>query len=303
MDLNSAIPEILSHSVEDSSPEVRIASLKALINLEYDGIEEAIFTALEDENENVRMNALQAIPDLNLPNETIVALIQLMLENGTIEERQTALRTLGRIEDSSSFEVLDQQMDLLISGELTPEVQLDLVLAVESAGSESLNERLQAYKTEKSRDDSVSVYRESLKGGDVVQGRQIFYQNEAAQCIRCHVVSGEGSEVGPDLTSVGTRLSREELLESMVHPDAYITPGYGTVTLTLNDGETVQGALTAETETQVTVTSGGEERVVDKTDIEKRTNSPSGMPAQGDILTRSELRDLVEFLVNLQGSE
>ncbi|MEX0823520.1 MAG: hypothetical protein WD008_03975, partial [Balneolaceae bacterium] len=66
---------------------------------------------------------------------------------------------------------------------------------------------------------------------------------------------------------------------------------------------TVQGALTAETETQMTVTSGSQERVVDKTDIEQRTNSPSGMPAQGDILSRSELRDLVEFLVNLKGSE
>ncbi|MEX2436064.1 MAG: HEAT repeat domain-containing protein, partial [Balneolaceae bacterium] len=188
LELTSVIPEILTHSVEDSSPEVRIASLQALIDLEYDGIEEAVFTALEDENENVRMNALQAIPDLNLPNETIVDLIKPLLDNGTIEERQTAVRTLGRIGDSSSFEVLNQQMDLLIRGELMPEVQLDLVLAVESAGSESLNARLQTYQAEKSRDDSVSVYRESLKGGDVEEGRQIFYQNEAAQCIRCHVV-------------------------------------------------------------------------------------------------------------------
>lgn len=303
LDLTSAIPVILTYSVEDLSPEVRIASLKALIDLEYDGIEETVFTALEDENENVRMNALQAIPDLNLPDETIVALIQPLLETGTIEERQTALRTLGRIEDPSSFEVLDHQMDLLMRGELIPEVQLDLVLAVDSAGSESLNERLQTYRADKSRDDSVSVYRESLKGGDSEQGRQIFYQNEAAQCIRCHVVSGEGSEVGPDLTSVGTRLSREELLKSMVDPGAYITPGYGSVTLTLKEGETVRGALTAETESQITVTSNGREWVIDKTDIEQRTNSPSGMPAQGDILSRSELRDLVEFLVNLQGSE
>jgi putative heme-binding domain-containing protein len=105
--------------------------------------------------------------------------------------------------------------------------------------------------------------------------------------------------VGPDLTGVGSRLSREDLLRSMVQPNARIAPGYGTVSLTLKNGDSVRGVLSAETDTQITVTSGGQEWIVDKSEIEQRTNSPSGMPAMGNILSRNELRDLVEFLTTL----
>lgn len=303
LDFTAPVPEILTLLIDDPSPDVRIGSLQALIDLQYEAIEEAVFTALEDQEKRVRMNALGAIPELNLPKKNIVALIEPVLENGTIEERQTALRSLGRIDDSSSFEVLSRQMDMLMNGELAQEVQLDLVLAVEASGSESLNEKLQTYQSEKPRNDSVAVYRESLYGGDADSGRRIFYQNQAAQCIRCHVIAGEGSEVGPDLTAAGNWLSREELLESMIQPDTRISPGYGTVTLTLKNGETVRGVLSAETDNQITITSDGLERVIDKTEIAQRTNSPSGMPAMGNILSRSELRDLVEFLVQLRSSE
>ncbi|MEX0906133.1 MAG: HEAT repeat domain-containing protein [Balneolaceae bacterium] len=303
LNFDYAIPELLPLLVDDPSPEVRIASLQALADLGYEEIEDAVFTALEDKDQAVRMNALHSIPDLNLAEESIVALITPVLENGTVEERQTALSTLGRIDDSSSYEVLGSQMDLMIAGELTPEVHLDLLLAVEAAGSGSLKERLQEYENGKSRDDSVSVFRELLYGGDAEQGRRVFYQNAAAQCIRCHTVAGNGSNVGPDLTSIGDILSRESLLESMVDPSGRIAPGYGTVTLALQNGETVRGLLRAETENQITVTSGEQETVVDKTEIAERTHTPSGMPAMGEVLSRSEIRDLVEYLISLRGSE
>jgi quinoprotein glucose dehydrogenase len=300
---SAAVPDILTLVVEDPSSQVRIASLQTLVDLEYEGIEEAVYAALEDDDPDVRMNALQAVSGLDLPKENIVALIEPVLETGTVDERQMALSTLGSMNDPSAYEVLDRQMAMLIGGEQVPEVKLELLQAAESAGSETLKRKLQEYQAQQSSEESAPGFRELLYGGRADQGRRIFYQDAAAQCIRCHIVEGQGSEVGPDLTGVGSRLSREDLLRSMVQPNARIAPGYGTVSLTLKNGDSVRGVLSAETDTQITVTSGGQEWIVDKSEIEQRTNSPSGMPAMGDVLSRSELRDLVEFLVSLRDSE
>lgn len=299
----AAIPGVMNLIGEDPSPEVRIASLQALIDMEHDDIEEAVFAALEDEEQRVRMNALRALTGLNIPEESMVGLIEPVLENGTVDERQAALNTLGSIDDPHAHELLNRQMQLLISGKLDREVELELLRAVESAGSELLKDKLQAYRSERDGEDSVSVYRKSLYGGDAESGRRIFYRNEAAQCIRCHVINGEGGEAGPDLSSVGSRLAREDMLRAMVDPDVQIAPGFGTVTLILQNGDTVRGVLSDETDSHVIVTSGGEKSTVDKTDISERINSPSGMPPMGTILTPGELRDLVEFMSTLWDSK
>jgi quinoprotein glucose dehydrogenase len=62
-------------------------------------------------------------------------------------------------------------------------------------------------------------------------------------------------------------------------------------------GQTVAGVLREETGTSLTISTGaGESRTVQKADIAGRTNHPSSMPPMGLILTRRELRDLVEYL-------
>lgn len=301
LEFHPAIPEIEILIREDPSPEVRMASLQVLADLDYEGIEDVVFTALEDEVERVRMNALDAIPGLNLPDETTTALIEQVLKEGTVVERQTALLTLGRIDHERAHDLLEEHLQRLIDGDLDREIELELNLALESSGSESLQNRLMAYQSEKQEEDSVSVYRESLYGGNADEGFRIFYRNAAAQCTRCHVIDGAGSEVGPDLTTVGSRLSRELLLQELVHPDARLTPGYGTVTLTLQNGDLIQGVLSGETDSRIRITRDGEEQVIEKSEIDERNNSPSSMPAMGGILSRSELRDLVEFLSSLKG--
>lgn len=57
-------------------------------------------------------------------------------------------------------------------------------------------------------------------------GRRIFYQNAATQCIRCHTVAGNGSNAGPDFTSIENRLPREGLLESLAAPTGRIASGF-----------------------------------------------------------------------------
>lgn len=298
-----AASQIMAKLSEDPSAAVRIASLDALAEMGSDDIKDAVFTALEDTDQEVRMNALSLIPDLDLTGESIVELIEPVVEEGTVKEQKTAINTLGQIDHPNAYRLLEEHLQQLRYGKLNQNVQLELVQAAERVNSERVSKQLQDYQNEKSNGDSAAVYSESLYGGDSAEGRRIFFQDESAQCIRCHVVDGEGSEVGPDLSTIGDRQSRKDLLMSLVHPNDSISAGYGSVTLTLQNGENLSGELTDETEEQITVKSGGVKQTIDKSEIEKRQNSASGMPAMGEILSRSELRDVVEYLYSLKGDE
>ena len=117
-------------------------------------------------------------------------------------------------------------------------------------------------------------------------------------CLRCHVVQGVGGDVGPDLTSIAAKQTREYLLEALVDPDKQIAQGYETLVLTLNDGKVKSGILKSEDKKEVRLmTPEGAVLVVPVSDIDSRARGPSAMP--GDLtrlLTLREIRDLVEYL-------
>ena len=52
---------------------------------------------------------------------------------------------------------------------------------------------------------------------------QVF---EEFQCRICHKVGGEGGDVGPDLTHVGSKRDKDYLRRSILDPNAEITEGY-----------------------------------------------------------------------------
>ena len=126
----------------------------------------------------------------------------------------------------------------------------------------------------------------------------LFVEHPAAQCTRCHTVRNAGSDVGPNLTGVATRLTRDQILESLLEPSARIAPGYGTVGVTLKNGQRVDGTLKEETATEVVISAGtppAEQRIA-KTEIAERTNPVSAMPPMGVILKPREVRDVVAYL-------
>lgn len=46
------------------------------------------------------------------------------------------------------------------------------------------------------------------------------------ECTLCHVIGGEGVELGPSLDGVGTRLSADEIRNSILDPGAFASEGY-----------------------------------------------------------------------------
>ena len=113
-----------------------------------------------------------------------------------------------------------------------------------------------------------------------------------------------GGNVGPNLSDLGKRQGREYILESIVLPNAKISPGYESAGVKLNDGKFLVGVVKNETDAGFDLDTGSDQGIVKikKSDIKTRKPAPSPMP--DDIakpLTKQELRNLVEFLAEQKG--
>ena len=107
--------------------------------------------------------------------------------------------------------------------------------------------------------------------------------------------------MGPDLDKVGSRLDRKTILEALVNPSARLAPGYGQVILTLDDGHEVMGILSKDDGKSMTLqTSEAEPLVVPNSRIKKKENLPSSMPPMSTMMSKREMRDVVEFLSSLK---
>jgi len=78
--------------------------------------------------------------------------------------------------------------------------------------------------------------------GSAEQGK-VWFQ---ALCGNCHIFGELGNSVGPDLSTVGSRFARRDLLESVLFPSKTISDQYAMVVLTLDDGSTVSGLIARE---------------------------------------------------------
>ena len=139
-------------------------------------------------------------------------------------------------------------------------------------------------------------------GGDAENGRRIFFYKNETTCLRCHKVNGEGGEVGPELKGIGAKQNRDYILESIVDPNKQIAKGYESVLLILNNGQTRTGVLKGEDAKEIRLmTAEGKLVVVAKSDVDERHPGKSAMPEDMiKKLSKSELRDLVEFLSGLK---
>jgi putative heme-binding domain-containing protein len=297
--LQSAAALLFAKAGSAPSPMVRIAALRALASLGDTHTEEALRAALKDQDASVRTAALRAIPPLKLPEATTAELLATVVANGSVPEQQSALASLGQIQGAPGLAVLTRLVDQLAQGKIAPEIQLDVAEAARATKDAPLIARID--KLEKARSSAPLVaYANVLRGGDARRGQRIVMQGEAAQCVRCHNFgAGVGATVGPPLRGIASKLKREQLLESLVDPSARISPGFGPVQVTLKNGQRMFGTLREETSTYIVVDAGTPKRVV-KADIAKRTNGPSAMPVMATVLSRREIRDVVEYLSTLR---
>lgn len=296
-----AADKLFSMLTGDPSPSVREASLVSLTRMENVPVDKAIESALSDPALQVRVAGLGLIEQLEISDKLKANLLMDVINKQTIEEKQAAVLSLGKLNPDSVVPLFEEILTNLETNKLAPEIELELVEALETLDNANLSARYAAIRSNLSKDELLASYSGSMYGGDPIAGRKLFFQHPTGQCIKCHSYDDFGGNAGPRLNGIGALLSRKELLEALIDPSKRLAPGFGVVILDLKENQKLAGILAAENETSITVKMGNKpDTVVMKEHIVLRKDAPSSMPDMKQYLNRREIRDLVSYLATLK---
>lgn len=142
--------------------------------------------------------------------------------------------------------------------------------------------------------------KESAIPGDPVRGKSLV--EGKGGCLKCHMVNGQGSRLGPDLSSIGSLRRAVELQKSLVEPAATVLSEHRFYQVTTKDGRTIKGRLLNMDTFSVQVLDAADERPKSFERAALRDDGfvDPGMPSYRTALQPQELADVVRYLASLR---
>jgi putative heme-binding domain-containing protein len=132
--------------------------------------------------------------------------------------------------------------------------------------------------------------------GDPLKGKALFTQQG---CISCHSLSKTEKLKGPFMGQIGAIMTREQIAESILKPNASISQGFATVLITAKGNKNYMGFVSEQTADKVVLRDiTGEIYTIKTSDIVSRKEMESSMMPTGlaNALSYDELASLVTFL-------
>jgi len=230
------------------------------------------------------------------PDDFATAL-RILLAHATPADLRTAYDLLSTSSHASALPSLLAELDGFIAGRLPDEVQLDLLEAAAARPEPAAGEKLAAARAALAARQRT-LFDLTLDGGDPARGREVFMNQ--GTCMKCHRIQSVGGRAGPKLDELAKRQTPAQILDSLVHPGAFIIEGYGVAAFTLDDDSVVAGTPLEETDAFIAMrTPAGAVEKIAKTRIKDRSPPVSPMPPLGLTLTKKDLRDLMAYLRGL----
>ncbi|QDT09461.1 hypothetical protein [Stieleria marina] len=137
--------------------------------------------------------------------------------------------------------------------------------------------------------------------GSADAGMKLF--RSAATCSNCHVVGDFGKEVGPNLSEIGSKLSREAMLTSILDPSAGISHNYENYSVLTESGQVIVGIKVSETADEVVIrTAEAIDRKIPSGDIEQLKKSEKSIMPENlhHSFDQQGLINIVEYMTTLQ---
>lgn len=196
-----------------------------------------------------------------------------------------------------------QLVEAVDQGKITPkEIAVDQLRQIALHNNEAINRLLEKHwgkvgaSTTGARQARVRSVQHMLNlgKGDPGAGKVLFQKN----CANCHMLFGEGSKVGPDLTSA-ERKNTGLLVTNVVDPSSVIRPEFIAQNVEMNDGRLLMGLIVESTPKSVTLLDAKNERTVLARDkIEQLKPSHLSLMPDNilDPLDDQQIRDLFSYL-------
>ena len=151
----------------------------------------------------------------------------------------------------------------------------------------------------------TSVNQEELlaMNHDAERGKQVFFTNSAAACKNCHRIKGKGETLGPDLSQIGKRYTRTQMLQHVLAPSRFMEPKYVPYLLETVNGRVISGLVESQSDEAVTIKDAKNQlhRIpADEVELlvrQQRSLMPELLLRD---LTRQEVADLLAYLATLK---
>ena len=294
--------------------KLRIEALQSIAASKKKAAQPHIIAAVQSNNAPLSVAAIGLTK--HLPADVALRVIDGRLSNTpSLTVHQACIRALGNLGTAGSRERISQITAELTSGKLTHAVALDVVETVTTvAANESTPAgfadnisaldrfRQQESQTLKLDAPKSSKFTFSKLGGDATNGQKLFQTHLQAQCARCHRIGKRGSNIGPELTKIGKDRDHASILQSIVEPNAEIEKKYFTQSLLMDTGRIITGVIKSQNDDEtILINSNGKEQTLVTDEIEAiRDKKVSLMPDMREVLTPTEVRDLVAYLSSLK---
>ncbi|MFM7149374.1 MAG: PVC-type heme-binding CxxCH protein, partial [Gemmataceae bacterium] len=260
----SALASLLELISPRTSPLLVAGILEAAASSQATGNGQAILNRMNEMTPTAKSSAIRAL--LGRPNLTVVLLDA--AEKGKFSLGDLALDQKQALASHPDGRIRERAKKLLASGGDIPNPD---------------------------RQKVVEQYLPMLKKkADSVKGKVVFKN----QCAKCHMHSGEGTAIGPDLTGMASH-PKEELLIHIMDPSRSVEGNFRIFTISTLDGKILSGMLASETRTSVEVIDAEAKRIIVQRDtIEQLTGSNKSLMPEGfeKQLKEDEVLDLLEFL-------
>jgi putative heme-binding domain-containing protein len=139
--------------------------------------------------------------------------------------------------------------------------------------------------------------------GDVARGKELFFKAGGLQCVNCHRINGTGSTLGPELSQVGKKYDRAQLLAKLLEPSKNIDPKYVPYVAQTADGQVHTGLLVEKTPAVVVLKTAADKEVrLDAKQVEALAPQAKSLMPEFQLrdLTAAQAADLLEYLASLK---
>jgi putative membrane-bound dehydrogenase-like protein len=284
--------ELLQLSLANYDNNIGRSAASTLLN---QGGAPLINKVLEGKDEKSVFDMILALRGIG-SNESIAILERLAFDQKkSMNIRREAAGAIG-----GSYAGEERVLALLKEDKFPENLKASAVNGVSRAWRKSVRTEAATYLEDSDADNPLPPMSELLAMAGVAEnGKTVFSKN----CSVCHQVNDQGMDFGPNLSEIGSKLSKEAQYIAIIHPDAGISFGYEGNIVKTNDGSTYGGVISSRTETDVALKIPGGSKIDLKTadiiSIDQMENSimPAGLEKA---MTTQELADLVEYLMSLK---
>ncbi|HEY3789837.1 MAG TPA: c-type cytochrome [Urbifossiella sp.] len=261
---DAAVAKLLEAITPQTPPAVAVGIFDALNQAKAKVLSAAVVAKLKDLSPSVRPAALRFV--LSRPDSTRAFLDA--VEKGTLRFDMLALDQKATLAANPDRSLAERAKKLLAQGGGLPSPDRQNVIA--------------------------ELLPLTHKTGDTANGKKVFL----AQCAKCHLHSGEGTAIGPDLTGMAVH-SKEELLVNIIDPSRSVEGNFKAYRVVTVEDRVLIGLLVSESKTAIEVVDAeGKRHQFALADIAswKETDKslmPEGFEKQ---VKAEEIADLLEFL-------